>query len=429
MAGRTYLCIDLKSFYASVECVDRGLDPMTTNLIVADPERSEGTICLAVSPAMKALGVSNRCRVFEIPKNISYITAPPRMQHYIDCSADIYGIYLNYIAAEDIHIYSIDEVFLDVTHYLNLYKKTAKEMAVLLMGEIEEKIGVRATCGIGTNLYLAKIALDIIAKKAPDFIGILDEESYKEKLWQHTPLTDFWRIGRGTARRLAAHGIHTMEQIAHADEDLLYDLFGIDAELFIDHAWGIEPTTIGDIKAYHPKSKCITGGQVLMRDYEYQEGLVILREMSDQICLDLVAKDLVTDSVSLYVGYSREYLTAPAKGTASLPLQTNADHIITPALVELYEKIVNPKYKIRRFNLCCNNVEKPKEPLQPSLFDDSENSEELQREHKLQETVITIKRRFGKNTILKALDLTAEATAKDRNKQIGGHKSGEETRK
>ncbi|MGI5873066.1 MAG: DNA repair protein [Bacillota bacterium] len=427
MAERTYLCIDLKSFYASVECVDRGLDPMTAHLVVADPERSEGTICLAVSPALKALGVPNRCRVFQIPKDIPYIMAPPRMRRYIECSAEIYGVYLRWLAPEDIHVYSIDEAFLDVTHYLKLYRKTPKEMALTLMGAISEHVGVRSTCGIGTNLYLAKIALDILAKHAPDFIGELDEESYREKLWEHQPLTDFWRIGRGVAGRLKSHGIRTMGQIARADEEVLYRLFGIDAELLIDHAWGREPTTIADIKAYQPKSNCLTSGQVLMSDYDFDSGKLVFREMVDQICLDMVAKNVVTDSLSVYIGYARQYRAAPAKGTVTLPFKTNGDSVVIPAAMDLYDRVVDPRREIRRLNLCCNNIMPDDGVRQPSLFDDGPDDEKLRRNHELQKTVIDLKDRFGKNTILKAMDLTEGATAMERNNQIGGHKSGEKT--
>ncbi|MBQ2503308.1 MAG: DNA repair protein, partial [Lachnospiraceae bacterium] len=267
MKKRTYLCIDLKSFYASVECAERGLDPMTTRLVVADPTRTDKTICLAISPAMKALGIHNRCRVFEIPKGIDYIMAPPRMQKYLDYSAEIYGIYLKYISKQDIYVYSVDEAFMDVTEYLKLYGMTAKELGQRIMQDIYDTVHVRATCGIGSNLYLTKIALDITAKHAADFIGELDEESYCKTLWDHKPLTDFWRIGGGIARRLAPYGIYTMGDIARADEDLLYRLFGIDAELLIDHAWGREPVTIADIKNYHTRTKSITSGQVLMCDY------------------------------------------------------------------------------------------------------------------------------------------------------------------
>ena len=285
MSEKAYLCIDLKSFYASVECVERGLDPMTTRLVVADPTRTDKTICLAVSPALKALGVKNRCRVFEIPKTIDYIMAPPRLQKYIDYSAEIYGIYLKYISKDDIYVYSIDECFMDITKYLKLYNKTPRKMAMFLMDEITREVGVRATAGIGTNLYLAKVALDITAKHAPDFIGELDEMSYRTKLWDHKPITDFWRIGPGTARRLAKYGIYTMGDITLADEDLLYKVFGIDAELLIDHAWGYEPTEIKHIKAHKPKTNSLSRGQVLMRDYKFDEGRLIVKEMMELLAL------------------------------------------------------------------------------------------------------------------------------------------------
>lgn len=297
---RTYVCIDLKSFYASVECADRGLDPMTTKLVVADPERSEKTICLAVSPAMKALGVPGRCRVFEIPKHIEYIMAPPRMQRYIECAADIYAIYLKYIAKEDIHVYSIDEVFMDVTDYLTMYGMSAKELSIKIMQDILDEKGITATCGIGTNLYLAKIALDIMAKHVEDHIGILTEASYCQYLWDHRPITDFWRVGAGIAKRLETVGIATMEQIAKADEEILYRLFGVDAELLIDHAWGRESTLMSDIKNYHPKTNSISSGQVLSCDYTFEDGKLIAKEMADILCLELVEKALVTDSITLH---------------------------------------------------------------------------------------------------------------------------------
>lgn len=292
--NRSYICIDLKTFYASVECVDRELDPMTTNLIVADLERSEKTICLAISPAMKALGIRNRCRVFEIPKGIEYIAAPPRMKRYIEVSADIYEIYLNYISKDDIHVYSIDEVFMDVTNYLSLYHMSAKELGIRIMEEVLEKTGIRATCGIGTNLYLAKVALDITAKHSSDGIGFLTEELYCKELWKHRPISDFWRVGNGIARRLERYGIYDMEGVAHADEELLYHEFGIDAELLIDHAWGREPVTMQDIKNDKSRNKCLTSGQVLMRDYGHEEGKLIIKEMMDLLCLDMVEQGLVT---------------------------------------------------------------------------------------------------------------------------------------
>lgn len=394
---------------------------MTTNLVVADPERGDKTICLAITPAMKKLGIRNRCRVFEIPKNVSYIMAEPRMKLYIDYAATIYGIYLNYISKEDIHVYSIDEAFLDITSYLTLYHTTAKELAKIIMQDILRQTGIRSTCGIGTNLYLAKIALDILAKHADDAIGYLDESLYRQRLWQHKPLTDFWRVGPGIANKLANYGIMTMEQIATASEDFLYRLFGIDAELLIDHAWGREPTTIADIKAYTPKTNCISSGQVLMRDYDFAEGLLITKEMADLLCLDLVAKELVTKSITLQVGYANHLKLAPAHGTAALHTETNSDHIILPAVEALYQRVVNPQYKIRRVNITCNNV-RPEKQKQVTLF---ENTAQLEKSHKVQSTVLNIKQKYGKNAILKGMNLEAAATTQARNRQIGGHKSGE----
>ena len=418
---RIYLCIDLKSFYASVECVARGLDPMTANLVVADPERTEKTICLAITPAMKALGIRNRCRVFEIPNHVQYVTAPPRMQKYIDTAAEIYGVYLKYIAKEDIHVYSIDEAFMDVTDYLALYRISARELGQRIMDDIYRTTGVPAACGVGTNLYLAKIALDITAKHSPDFIGELDEESYRRTLWRHKPLTDFWRVGPGIARRLEPYGIRTMQDIAEADEELLYHLFGVDAELLIDHAWGVEPVTIADIRKYRSHSKCISSGQVLSCDYSYDKGLLIVKEMMDLLCLDLVEKNLVTRSVTLYVGYSNRLDVPAAHGTASLTIETNSDVMLIPAITALYKRIVNPAYGIRRVNITCNNVVQ-EEYRQYNLFVDTE---ELTRNHKMQEAVIDIKNRYGKDAILKGMNYEEGAMTRERNHQIGGHKSGE----
>ena len=421
MAERQFLCIDLKSFFASVECVERGLDPMKVNLVVADPDRSDKTICLAITPAMKALGIKNRCRVFEIPKNVKYITASPRMQKYIDYAAEIYSIYLNYVSKDDIHVYSIDEVFMDVTHYLPLYKTDAKTLAKRIMEDVFQKIGIRATCGIGTNLYLAKIALDITAKHADDFIGELDEESYRQKLWDHRPLTDFWRIGAGTAKRLERAGIYTMGDIAAADEDLIYSWFGIDAELLIDHAWGREPTEIAHIKAYKSKTNCLASGQVLMRDYTFDEARLIVKEMMDLMCLEMVDTDMVTESVTLQVGYSNHLDLPPDKGTAKLPKPTNSDAVVISAVVRVYEKIAQRDKPIRRINLTCNRIT-PEGNFQLSFFDDPVEAE---KNHELQKTVIGIKKRFGKNAIIKGMNLEKAATTMERNRQIGGHKSGE----
>ncbi len=420
MEERTYMCIDLKSFYASVECVQRGWDPMTTNLVVADLERTEKTICLAVSPAMKALGVPGRCRVFEIPKNIKYFAAPPRMQLYIDCSAEIYAIYLKYIAKEDIHVYSIDEVFMDVTEYLPMYRMTARELGKTIMNDILKSTGVTATCGIGTNLYLAKVALDITAKHVEDHIGELTEESYCQTLWNHKPLTDFWRIGRGLSQRLQNVGIYTMGDLAHADEDMLYRMFGVDAELMIDHARGRETTLMKDIKAYKSKTNSISSGQVLGCDADYGTGRLLVKEMVDLLCLELVDKGLVTDSLTLYVGYNNRYDKKAANGTAAIPVTTSSARKITESAVQLYERITDRHTPIHRLNLTFNNVV-DEIYQQYDLFTDPA---ELEKEHRLQQAMLDIKDKYGKNAILKGMNLEQGATTMERNRQIGGHKSG-----
>lgn len=421
MSDKFYLCIDLKSFYASIECVERGLNPMTTNLVVADMERTDKTICLAITPAMKQLGISNRCRVFEIPSNVPYIVAPPRMKRYIEYAAEIYAIYLQYISKDDIHVYSIDEAFLDVTDYLSLYHTDALSLGRRIMNNIYQSLGIPASCGAGTNLYLTKIALDITAKHSPDFTGFLDEHTYRSSLWTHTPLTDFWRIGNGIAKKLHSLGIYTMKDIAHADENLLYSAFGIDAELLIDHAWGIEPTTIKDIKCYKPQNHSITSGQVLMHDYNFEDGKLIIKEMADLICLELLSQDLITGSITLHVGYSNRFNAAPAHGTTTLDMETNSDFIIIPALSGLYEDIVNPNLSIRKINITCNNV-KPEEYLQYPFFVDIEK---LEKNRQLQKAVLEIKNKYGKNSVLKGMNLQENAMTIERNKQIGGHKSGE----
>jgi len=421
MQERKYICIDLKSFYASVECVERGLDPLTTNLVVADPERSEKTICLAISPSMKALGIKNRCRVFQIPPNVTYVMATPRMQLYIEYAAEIYGIYLKYIAKEDIHVYSIDEAFLDVTDYLKMYGMSARELGTAIMNDVYESTGITATCGIGTNLYLAKVALDITAKHAKDHIGDLDEEGYQKTLWNHRPLTDFWRVGAGTAKKLEGYGILTMGQIAETEEDFLYRLFGIDAELLIDHAWGREITTMEDIKNYKPKTNCLTSGQVLPRDYGHEEGKLIVKEMVDLLCLDLVEKGLVTESVTLYMGYGNHYGKEPVRGTASLPFATSSSQIMLPYMEKLYDRIKDKSYSIRRINISFNNVI-DEAYQQYDIFTDPVT---LERERNMQKAMLTIKKKFGKNAILKGMNLEESATTMERNRQIGGHKSGD----
>lgn len=418
--NKIYLCIDLKSFYASVECVERGWDPLTARLVVADPERSEKTICLAVSPALKQMGVPNRCRVFQIPKEIPYKMAPPRMQLYIDYAAEIYGVYLKYIAKEDIQVYSIDEAFLDVTDYLHLYQMTAVELGRKIMQDILDTTGIPAACGVGTNLYLAKVALDIMAKHETDRIAYLDEVRYREKLWKHKPLTDFWRVGRGTVERLSNMGICTMEEIAYARESLLYKAFGIDAELLIDHAWGREPVTIADIKAYRPKNTSFSSGQVLPRDYEYEEGVLVVKEMADLLCLDLVDQGLVTSHISLVIGYSNQKCFEPAKGSTTLRSATSSNRRLLSYVEQLYRRIVRPGAYIRRITLTYTGV-MAEDYQQFDLFSDPEETE---KDVKVQRAAISIKQRYGKNAILKGMNLEESATTIERNGQIGGHKSG-----
>ena len=420
MSKHTYICIDLKSFYASVECRERGLDPMTTNLVVADLERTEKTICLAVSPAMKALGIPGRCRIFEIPKQIEYIAAPPRMQLYIDYAAEIYAIYLKYIAKEDIHVYSIDEVFLDVTNYLTMYQMSAKELGITIMDDIYKNTGITATCGIGTNLYLAKVALDITAKHVEDHIGELDEESYCKTLWKHKPITDFWRVGAGIAKRLESIGVYTMGDIAHTDEDVLYKLFGVDAELLIDHAWGKEPTLMSDIKTYKPKANSLGSGQVLGCDCNYEKGKLIVKEMVDLLCLEMVDKGLVTNSITLHIGYNSRFEKKPAHGTTTMNVTTNSAKQMIKYAIDLYDRIIDKHTPIRRFTVTYNNV--VDEAYQQ--YDLFTNLEEVEKEHKIQKAMLDIKDKFGKNAILKGMNLQEGATTRERNKQIGGHKSG-----
>ena len=416
------ICIDLKSFYASVECVERGLDPFKTNLVVADPTRSKSTICLAITPAMKALGIRNRCRIHEIPENIEYITAMPRMQLYIDYSAKIYGIYLRYVSKEDIHVYSVDECFIDVTNYLSLYHLSEKEMALELMKAVMDETGITATAGVGTNLYLAKIAMDIVAKHVDAHIGILDEFSYREQLWNHTPLNDFWRIGSRTEKKLAGYGIHTMGDIAMASltsEDWLYKMFGIDAELLIDHAWGYETCRMRDIKNYHSEEHSLSNGQVLMRNYTFEEAEVIVREMTDNLVLDLFEKGMVTNSVTLWIAYDHRYEHEASKGTVKLSKPTNSSHKIIEAVEELYQKITDRHTGIRRLDVCANRIA-PESYIQYSLFDDPIQTD---KERHLQEAVLSVKQRYGKNAIMRGSNLLECSTYRERNNQIGGHRA------
>lgn len=501
MEKRAYLCIDLKSFYASVECAERGLDPMTTNLVVADESRTEKTICLAVSPSLKAYGIPGRARLFEVMQKVQevnaqrrlrapgrtftgasrndlelkaspalaldYIVARPRMAHYIERSTKIYNIYLNYIAPQDIHVYSIDEVFIDATEYLNTYKLSARELAMRMILDVLKQTGITATAGIGTNLYLSKIAMDIGAKHIPaDKNGVriaeLDEMSYRRALWTHEPLTDFWRVGRGYAKKLQSIGLYTMGDIARCslgksneyyNEDLLYRLFGVNAELLIDHAWGFEPCTIADIKAYKPSTNSLSSGQVLQYPYPFEKAKLIVREMAELLALELVDKGLVTDQVALMVGYDIENLTnpelrkayhgavtadhygravpKPAHGSSSLKAPTSSTKQIAAAVAELFDRIADPKLLVRRVNLAANRVvseasvrETRHEQL--DLFTDQAAEQakraELERERKAQEAILNIKKKYGRNAVLKGMNLLEGATAMERNQQIGGHR-------
>lgn len=506
MENKTYLAIDLKSFYASVECMERGLDPMTTNLVVADQSRTEKTICLAVSPALKTFGIPGRPRLFEVVQKIKhvnaerqrkapgrkftgssyhfaelqshpelavdYIVAPPQMAKYMEISTQIYNVYLKYIAPEDIHVYSIDEVFMDVTHYLKTYGLTARELAMRMILDVLKTTGITATAGIGTNLYLCKVAMDIEAKHIPpDENGVriaeLDEMSYRRKLWSHRPLTSFWRVGKGYAKKLESCGIYTMGDVARCslgkpgdyyNEDLLYKLFGINAELLIDHAWGWEPCTIADIKAYKPESNSIGSGQVLQSPYEFEKAKLVVREMTELLVLDLVEKNLVTNQLTLTIGYDIENLSDPerrkqyhgpvttdqygrsipkhAHGTANLDRYLSSTKLITEAMMNLFDRIVDPKLLVRRITITANRVidekDVPKnEYCQLDLFTDYEAEKkqkeregaELEREKRMQKAMLDIKHKFGKNAILKGMNLQEGATAKDRNSQIGGHKA------
>lgn len=497
MSGKTYIAIDLKSFYASVECVDRGLDPLTTNLVVADGSRTEKTICLAVTPSLKACGVGGRPRLFEVVQRVreinrerrrmspggmlgykscdsgelkahpsyalDYITAVPRMARYMEVSSKVYGIYLKYIAPEDIHVYSIDEVFIDATAYLNTYGLTAEQLASGMILDVLKSTGITATAGIGTNLYLCKIAMDIVAKKMPaDSNGVriasLDETSYRRIMWDHRPLTDFWRVGRGTAAKLERNGMFTMGDVARCsvdDEELLYKLFGVNAELLTDHAWGWEPCTIADIKAYRPENTSLSTGQVLQEPYDYERGLLIVREMAESLSLDLTDKNLVTDKITLTVGYDVENLSTPEKllayrgetvtdfygrsvpksahGTVNLSRQTSSSRIIINAAAELYEKNVRRDFTVRRITIAAENtvngseVVEESKPEQLDLFTDYEKNEsearELLREERLQRAILGIKKKYGKNALLKGMNLEEGTTMRQRNGQVGGHRA------
>ena len=506
---KTYIAIDLKSFYASVECKERNRDPLTTNLVVADKSRTEKTICLAVSPSLKSYGIPGRPRLFEVVQKvreannkrrwkapnrtfngssddkaeldanpaleIDYIVAPPRMAYYMEYSTKIYNVYLKYVAPEDIFPYSIDEVFMDVTDYLQTYRMTARELAMTMIQDVLKTTGITATAGIGTNMYLCKIAMDIVAKHIePDKNGVriaeLDEMSYRRKLWSHRPITDFWRVGNGYAKKLEEHGLYTMGDIARCsigkpnelyNEELLYKLFGINAELLIDHAWGYEPCTMEQVKAYKPETNSVSSGQVLHCPYDYDKAKLIVKEMTDQMVLDLVDKGFVTDQLVLTIGYDIENLSNPnlkyqyqykseitidrygrkvpkhAHGTANLKKKTSSTRLITNAVMDLYDRIVDEHLLVRRITITANklvdekSVKQENEYQQLDLFTDyeaqrkkqAEEEEKLERERRMQEAMLSIKKKFGKNAVLKGMNLEEGATAKDRNEQIGGHKA------
>ena len=413
---KAYLCIDLKTFFASVECVERKLDPFAVNLVVADPSRGKGALCLAVSPKMKEQGVHNRCRIFEIPDNISYITAMPRMNLYMQYSADIYGIYLKYISREDIHVYSIDEAFLDVSEYLQMYSVSAKELARMILQDIYTTTGITATVGIGTNLYLAKIALDITAKHAKDNRGVLDEQLYRETLWHHKPVSDFWQVGRGISKRLEKYSVADMYDIAHMDERILYREFGVNAEYLIDHAWGREPTTIKEIKAYKSKSNSLSNSQILFEDYNYEEALLVLKEMVELNVQNLVESHRVTDHIGLYIGYSARNVKATG-GSRKLSNVTNSYAYLRNAFIELYRETVNRQELVHMLSISFGNVVDE----MYETYDLFTDFNALEKEKKLQLTLLNIKHKFGKNAVIKGMNLLNKATAISRNKLVGGH--------
>lgn len=498
MASKAYIAIDLKSFYASVECVDRGLDPLDTNLVVADPTRTEKTICLAVSPSLKSYGIPGRARLFEAIQKVrevnaqrkykapghsfshesyfhselikdpsaelTFITAPPRMAHYMEVSTRIYNVYLKYIAPEDIHVYSIDEVFIDATDYLKTYGMTPRELAMKMVLDVLETTGITATAGIGTNLYLCKIAMDIYAKHCePDKNGVriaeLDEMSYRRILWDHRPLTDFWRVGRGISKKLEEHGMYTMGDVARCsvgresdyyNEDLLYNLFGVNAELLIDHAWGWEPTEISDIKSYRPESSSLSSGQVLQEPYEFSKAKLVLKEMADLLSLELVSKRIVTDQIVLTVGYDIESLKKSYSGAVetdrygrkipktahsseNIGCYTSSTKLICETAMKLFDRIVDKELLVRRMYIVANHIitendaEKEHEYIQLNLFSDTGKQEaeenELKKEKDMQKAILKIKSKYGKNSIIKGMNLKEGATALERNRQIGGHKA------
>lgn len=416
---RTYFCIDMKTFYASVECAERKLNPFETNLVVADVTRGKNALCLAISPKMKAQGIRNRCRLSDIPRNVKYEIAPPRMQLYIDYSADIYAIYLDYFAPEDIHVYSIDESFIDVTEYLRMYKTDAPSFAKKLMNEIANTKRIPSTVGIGTNLFLAKVALDITAKKSKDHIGYLDENLFRSTLWDHEPITDFWQIANGTASRLARYGIKTMRGITKLPEDLLYKSFGINAELLIDHAWGRESCRMSDIKSYRSKSHSVSFSQILPKDYTLNNARIVMTEMVQHGCLELMRRHVIAGKLWIGIGYSGDQHII-SHGTKKLQHATALVSSIMPCAMDIFDRIAEPRTPIRRLAISFGNVcDEGCEGY--DLFTDWNA---LDREKSRERTVLEIKERFGKNAILRGTNLCAAGTQRERNEMIGGHRAG-----
>lgn len=412
---RVYFCIDMKSFFASVECAERGLNPFETNLVVADPARGEGAICLAISPKMKSLGVKNRCRIFEIPKNMDYIVALPRMKKYIEYTADIYEIYLKYVSKDDIHVYSIDESFIDVTQYLKLYNLRPKQFAKILIEEIAVKKGIPSSVGIGTNMFLAKIALDVMAKKVTDRIAYLDEEIFKEYMWTHKPITDFWQISRGTAKRLAKYGVYDLKGITKLNEKLLYKEFGINAEILIDHAWGREPCTMADIKAYKGKSKSVSNSQILFEDYNFDKARLVFEEMVQNMCYEMMTRRLISRSGFLSVGYSKGVKDNDG-GAVRLDEATNLFSLILPNMLEAFDRLVSRSYPIRKLSIGFSVVDESSEG-----YDFFTDINRVNKEKSSEKAVLQIKNKYGKNSLLKGINFKEGATIQTRNKLIGGH--------
>lgn len=417
--GEIYMCIDLKSFFASAECADRGLDPFAVNLVVADPSRGQGAICLAITPAMKALGIRNRCRVYEIPQGVEYITALPRMRRYMEVSAEVYGVYLRYISPEDIHIYSIDECFIYATPYLNMYKMHPKQLAQTLMDAVFKQTHITATAGIGTNMFLAKVALDITAKHVPDHVGWLDEASFKKRLHHHRPITDFWNIGAGTARRLEKYGVYDLCGVTKMDEKILYKEFGVNAEFLIDHANGVEPCTIADIHAYESKSRSVSTSQILFEDYNYADALIVMKEMADVLSLELVEKKKAAQSVSLAIGYSKDQ-RPPTGGTRRLLTLTSSHKKLAEALERIYRDTTKQNTPIRSINISFGGLA----PEEESGFDLFMSPQEEEKEKNIRHAIIDIKNRYGKNALISAMSLQERATARKRNQLVGGHNEG-----